>query len=362
VPGETPTGDTATGGLLLFLSSSGGPAEYTLGQMAQFARLRGLGWTSSLPAYLLAAFSLLGQQISRGDGKPNPENGGAVFHADTRVVDLHATVVDKSGHLLTNLPIDAFSVTENGVPQQIHSFMLEDVPVSLGLVIDNSGSMRNKRAKVEAAALALVRASNQQDEVFIVNFNDQAYLDLAKGKDFTSDVKEMEAALTRIDSRGGTAMRDAIYISIGHLKERAHKDKKVLIVVTDGNDNSSVVTLESLVKAAQQNGVLIYSVGLLSAEERGEAKRAEKALNILAEATGGETFFPKDISQVERIADRVARNIRNQYSILYIPSNQSMDGTFRQIKVMVRGLGKPTVRTRSGYYATSDQAISRSLH
>jgi Ca-activated chloride channel homolog len=154
--------------------------------MAQFSRLRGLGWTSSLPAYLLAAFSLLGQQISRGDGKPNPENGGAVFHADTRVVDLHATVVDKNGHLLTNLPIDAFSVTENGVPQQIHSFKLEDIPVSLGLVIDNSGSMRNKRAKVEAAALALVRASNQQDEVFIVNFNDQSYLDLPKGKDFTS--------------------------------------------------------------------------------------------------------------------------------------------------------------------------------
>jgi Ca-activated chloride channel homolog len=124
---------------------------------------------------------------------------------------------------------------------------------------------------------------------------------------------------------------------------------------------TATTTLESLVKAAQQNGVLIYSVGLLSAEARGEAKRAEKVLNILAEATGGETFFPKDISEVERIADRVARNIRNQYSILYIPSNQSMDGTFRQIKVIVRGLGKPTVRTRSGYYATSDQAISRWL-
>ena len=164
----------------------------------------------------------------------------------------------------------------------------------MGLIIDNSGSMRDKRAKVEAAALALVKDSNPDDEVFVVNFNDEAFLDLPHGKDFTSDIKEMEEALTRIDSRGGTAMRDAIRMSIDHLKEKAHKDKKVLVVVTDGNDNSSVISLENLVKAAQQSEVLIYAVGLLSEEERREAKRAERALNALAEATGGEAFFPKE--------------------------------------------------------------------
>ena len=283
----------------------------------------------------LAGLALLGQQ-------PKADEGGAVFRADTRVVDLSATVVDKSGHLVTNLAREAFTVFENGVPQVINSFKHEDVPVSMGLIIDNSGSMRDKRAKVEAAALALVKDSNREDEVFIVNFNDEAFNDLPHGKDFTSDIKEMEEALTRIDSRGGTAMRDAIRMSIDHEKEKAHKDKKVLVVVTDGNDNSSLVSLENLVKASQQSGILIYCVGLLSEEERREAKRAERALNALAE--------------VDRIAHQVAHDIRNQYTIVYSPANQAMDGTFRQIKVTVKAPGNPAVRTRSGYYATPDQA------
>ena len=215
--------------------------------------------------------------------------------------------------------------------------------------------MRDKRAKVEAAALALVKDSNPDDEVFVVNFNDEAFLDLPGSKDFTNDIKEMEEALTRIDSRGGTAMRDAIRMSIDHLKEKAHKDKKVLVVVTDGNDNSSVVTLENLVKAAQQSGVLIYAVGLLSDEERREAAHAKRALNSSPKATGGETFFPKELSEVDRIAHQVAHDIRNQYTIQYTPSNTAMDGAYRQIKVAVNAAGRPTARTRSGYYATPDQ-------
>ena len=310
--------------------------------------------TAAGAGLLLAGAGLWGQ--SKPAGSETPESSGAIFRADTRVVDLHATVVDKNGHLVTNLPIEAFTVYENGALQHIRSFKREDVPVSMGLIVDNSGSMRDKRAKVEAAALALVKDSNPEDEVFVVNFNDEAFIDLPHGKDFTSDITEMEEALTRIDSRGGTAMRDAIQKSIVHLKEKAHKDKKVLVVVTDGNDNSSVVSLENLVKASEQSGVLIYSVGLLSEEERREAKRAEKALDALAEATGGEAFFPKDVSEVERIAHQVAHNIRNQYSIVYTPANQAMDGTFRQIKVIAKAAGNPTVRTRSGYYATPDQA------
>src|SRR5690242_17781155 len=304
----------------------------------------------------IACFSLLAQQAKPAHPAPQDDTG-TVFHADTRIVPLHVTVVDKAGHFVTDLPQSAFSVMENGVQQQIRMFKREDVPVSMGLIVDNSGSMRDKRAKVEAAALTLVKDSNPEDEVFVVNFNDEAFNDLPHGKDFTNNIKEMEEALTRIDSRGGTAMRDAIRMSIDHLKEKAHKDKKVLVVVTDGNDNSSLVTLENLVKASQQSGVLIYSVGLLSEEERREAKRAERALEALAEATGGETFFPKEVSEVERIAHQVARDIRNQYSIVYAPSNQSMDGSFRQIKVTAKGPGGPTVRTRSGYYATPDSAV-----
>ena len=306
-----------------------------------------------IPGISLLGLAVRGQQIQPG-GASQTEESGAVFRSDTRVVDLHATVVDKSGHLVTNLTKDAFTVFENGVQQQVRTFHREDLPVSMGLIVDNSGSMRDKRAKVEAAALALVKDSNPEDEVFVVNFNEEAYNDLPHGKDFTSDVKEMEEALTRIDARGGTAMRDAIRMSIDHEREKAHRDKKVLVVVTDGNDNSSLVSLENLVKASQQSGVLIYSIGLLSEEERREAKRAERALVALAEATGGEAFFPKEVADVDRIAHQVARNIRNQYTIVYTPANQTMDGTFRQIKVTVKAPGNPTVRTRSGYYATPD--------
>jgi VWFA-related protein len=308
----------------------------------------------------LAAFAARAQQTPPAPKPPQQEenSGPAIFRSDTRLVVLHTTVSDKNGHLVTDLPQTAFTVFENGVTQPIKSFKREDVPVSMGLIVDNSGSMRDKRSKVEAAALALVKDSNKDDEVFVVNFNDEAFLDKPHGKDFTNDVKEMEEALTRIDSRGGTAMRDAIRMSIDHLKEKAHKDKKVLVVVTDGNDNSSTITLENLVRASQQSEVLIYGIGLLSEEERREAKRAERALNELAVATGGETFFPKDVTEVERIAHVVARDIRSQYTIQYTPTNQAMDGSFRAIKVSVNAPGRLTARTRSGYYAT-EKALER---
>ena len=285
------------------------------------------------------------------------ENVGTVFHSDTRVVVCNTTVMDKSGHLVTNLAQSAFSVFEDGVRQQIRVFKREDLPVSLGLIIDNSGSMRLKRASVEAAALALVKDSNLQDEVFIVNFNDTAYLDNPKGKAFTSDIEEMKEALTRIDSRGGTAMRDAVQMSLDHLKAYAHKEKKVLVMVTDGVENSSTISrsLEELVRNARQSGVLIYSVGLLTEEEKRDAAAARRQLDSLAEATGGETFYPKDVSEVDRIAHQVARDIRSQYTIAYSPSNANMDGTYRRIKVTVRAPGSPTPRTRTGYFASPDK-------
>jgi VWFA-related protein len=278
-----------------------------------------------------------------------------VFRSDTRVVVCNTTVVDKSGHLVTDLAREAFTVFENGVAQRISDFKREDVPVSLGLIIDNSGSMRTKRSGVEAASLALVKDSNPDDEVFVVNFNDEPFLDLPNRKNFTNNIQEMEEALTRIDSRGGTAMRDAIRVSIDHLVEKANRDKKVLVVVTDGVDNASIISQENLVKAAQQSGVLVYAVGLLSDEDRGEASKARRELNGLAEATGGETYYPKDVSEVDQIAHVVAHDIRNQYTIQYTPANATMDGTYRQIKIALNAPGHLTVRTRSGYYATPDQ-------
>ncbi len=278
-----------------------------------------------------------------------PDPGDAVFSSETRLVPLNVTVADKAGHLLTTLPQSAFQVYENGVLQQIKLFKREDVPVSLGLIIDNSGSMRERRQAVESAALALVKDSNRQDEVFIVNFNDEAYLDA----DFTSDEKVMEQGLTKIDSRGGTAMRDAIRMSIDHLKEKGKRDKKVILVVTDGNDNASVIALEPLIRLAQQDDVLVYAIGILSDEEKREAKKAEHALEALVTNTGGQVFFPKELSEVDKLAHQVARDIRNQYTIGYTSSNSALDGTYRQIKVAVKGPGNPTARTRSGYYAAA---------
>jgi Ca-activated chloride channel family protein len=279
----------------------------------------------------------------------------STFRTDVRLVPLHVTVVNKSGHLLTDLTQKAFHIYENGVEQPIKKFIREDVPVSMGLIVDNSGSMRTKRQRVEASALALVKASNPQDEVFIVNFNDEAFLD----QPFTSDIKELERGLAKIDSRGGTAMRDAIRMSIDYLKENGKKDKKVLVVVTDGDDNNSSGTLENLVKAAQQSEVLIYTVGLLSEEEKREAKRATRALNAIAEATGAKSYYPKELKDVDGVCQQVAHDIRSQYIITYSPLNSALDGSFRQIKVVVNAPNHPVARTRSGYYATPDSKTDR---
>lgn len=276
----------------------------------------------------------------------------AVFRSETRLVLLHATVVDRNGHLVTNLGRTAFRVFENGVEQELKVFRREDVPVSLALVIDNSGSMRDKRQKVEAASLALVKASNRQDEIMVVNFNDEAYEDVP----FTNDIKRMEEGLTRIDSRGGTAMRDALSMTVDRVRERAKKDKKVLLIITDGNDNTSAISLEKLVQKAHESEIMQYAIGLLSEEERGEARRARRALDTLTTASGGLSYYPKDVAEVEKLALQVAHEIRNQYILAYTPKVQTLDSSFRQIKVAVNGPNRPVARTRTGYYATPEPA------
>jgi Ca-activated chloride channel homolog len=273
-----------------------------------------------------------------------------VFRADTRLVVLHATVVDRSGKLVADLPQKAFKVYENNVEQEVKLFRREDVPISLGLVIDNSASMREKRQKVGAAALQLVKASNPQDEVFIVNFSDSAYLDCP----FTNSIPKLQEALTHIDSRGTTAMRDAIAMSINYMKNNAKQDKKILLVVSDGDDNLSEITLEQLIRQAQQSEVLIYAIGLLTEEDRGSARQAQKALDTITEATGGAPYYPKELTEVDQIALRVAHELRNQFTIGYSASQQALDGSFRQIRVAVDGPNRPVARTRTGYYATPE--------
>ncbi len=313
-----------------------------------------VGKKSSVPA-LAACLVLAGSltlpmlALAQARSPAPPQDEIPVFTADTRLVVVHASVLDSKGKLITNLPQSAFKVLENGIEQPLKIFRREDVPVSMGIVIDNSGSMRDKKTRVAAAALDLVRASNPQDEVFIVNFNDDAYLDQA----FTNDIKKLEEALDRLETKGGTAMRDAVSMSIDYVKDKAKKDKKVLVIVTDGNDNTSNINLEELVRKSQQSDVLIYSIGILSEEEPREARKARRALHDLAIASGGMDYYPKDLEEVDKITPTVAHEIRNQYTLGYSPANLALDGTFRKISVVVNASGRPTVRSRNGYYATA---------
>jgi VWFA-related protein len=284
----------------------------------------------------------------------DPDGEVPTFKSGTELVDLHVSVLDKNGKLITDLPESAFKVFENSIEQPIKNFRREDVPVSMGILIDNSGSMRDKRQKVAAAAKALILASNPQDEDFIVNFNDDAYLD----QPFTNDVKKLEGVLDKLDARGGTAMRDAIRLSIRYMKEQGKKEKKVLLVVTDGNDNTSEILPDQLMREVRESDVLIYTIGLLSEEEPRDANAAKKALKDLAQASGGLDYYPKDLSEVEKITPQVAHEIRNQYLLAYSPTNTALDGTYRQIKVTVKGY--TNVRYRNGYYATPAAAAKPS--
>jgi VWFA-related protein len=283
------------------------------------------------------------------------DNGTFVIRKDVDEVLLHATVIDDKQHIVTDLDKSAFTVYEDGKPQTIISFHHEDIPVSMGIVIDNSGSMREKRAKVNQAALNLVRSSNPQDEVFVVNFNDEYYLD----QDFTNDLLKLKEALEKIDAKGGTALYEALVASAEHLKQNARLERKIIFVVTDGEDNASRESLEQAVKQLQEeNGPSVYAIGILGDEEH--PKRARRALEIITQRTGGLAFFPKTLDEVDEISRQVAHDIRNQYTIGYKPTNPRSSGGFRQIRVEAKGKphSKLTVRTKSGYYAGTQPATS----
>lgn len=275
-------------------------------------------------------------------------DGAFVFHTSVNEVVLNVTVVNNKQRLVTTLTQPDFTVFEDGVAQKISSFRREDVPVSLGILIDNSGSMYDKRDAVNQAALDLVRASNPQDETFIVNFADDAYLD----QDFTSNVYLLQKGLAHIDAKGGTALYDAIFAAADHLAQKAKWRKQVLLIITDGEDNSSSSTLQQTVRKVQSlQGPIVYSIGLLFGG--GESKTARHALQMLSNETGGLAYFPKSLAQVNSIAGQVAEDIRNQYTIGYHPTRPERESGYRRIRVVAKDkdMGKLTARTRPGYYA-----------
>jgi Ca-activated chloride channel homolog len=265
-------------------------------------------------------------------------------------VILNATVLEGT-QLMQNLKRDNFQVFEDGVKQNIISFQHTDLPVSMGLVVDNSGSMSKKRPAVNKAALDLVEASNKEDEAFVVNFSDEAYID----QDFTADLNKLRDGLGHIESRGGTALYDAVVASADKLVADAKRPKQVLILITDGEDNASTLTLEQTIRRVQElSGPVIYTIGLLFGDEmsRAEVRHARRALELLSNETGGIAFFPKSLEQVDEIAAEVARDIRSQYTIGYHSTKPTTEPGFRRVQVTAEapGAGKLIVRTRTGYF------------
>ncbi len=280
-------------------------------------------------------------------------NGQFTFHTSVSEVVIYATVVDDHQHLVTRLQKQDFSVYEDNVLQRISSFRQEDVPVSLAILVDNSASMQQKRAAVNRAALDLVQASNPQDESFIVNFSDEAFLD----QDFTSNISLLEKGLSHIDSKGGTALYDAVVAGADHLAKNAKRAKQVILIITDGEDNSSSATLADTVRRIQSlQGPIVYSIGLLYDEDGRQVHQARKALQELSDQTGGIAFFPKSLDQVDAIAGEVARDIREQYILGYHPTKPISAGGYRTIRVTAKakGFGKLMVRTREGYFAQTN--------
>lgn len=272
---------------------------------------------------------------------PGNDPGMFVFKKQLEEVVLHATVVDERRHLVPYLDRGAFSVFENGAPQAITSFRREDIPVAMGIVIDNSGSMRDKRDKVNQSVLNLIRASNPQDEIFVVNFSQNYYLD----QDFTSDPGLLERALHQVSMQGSTALYDAIVASAVHLKNNPRLDKKVLLVITDGQDNMSQETL----RRSGANGPTLYAIALMGGDLRDPG---HEALQRLADGSGGVAFFPQSLDEVDSITRTVAHDIRSQYTLAYKPHNQNAKPEFQSVRVEARApvYGRLTVRTRSGYY------------
>ena len=267
------------------------------------------------------------------------------FTAATRLVRLEVTVKNARGEIVTDLQRDAFRVYEDGRPQTIAFFTRDDVPVSLGLLIDNSGSMRSLRTRVESAALTLARASNPLDELFVLNFADTPRIDVP----FTSDIGVLERGIARVDSIGGTALRDAVLLGEWYVSQGSC-DRRALVIVTDGRDNGSAASMGQITHRAEAAGIVIHAIGLMH-EGRTAAKTIDD-LDHLAERTGGVAYHPPSLEAIDAVASDLARQIRQRYTIAYSPSNQALDGSRRRIAIRIAGTQRLEVLTRTSYIAS----------
>ena len=324
-------------------------AALVAGAAAQDSRPGPTG-TPSTSTQQTASSGVAGSSVTSQDSASSPqtEEGQFVFKKKVEEVVLHAIVVDPQNHLISDLNRDAFNVFANGKLQRMTSFRHENVPLALGILIDNSGSMRPKRQKVNEAALNLVRSSNVQDEVFVVNFGEEYYLD----QDFTGDVAKLQAALDKVETWGSTALYDAIVASAAHIRRDAKIQKRVLLVITDGRDNASQESLDETVQQLQQaDGPVVYVIAFV--DDTKGASSTIRAVQAISLNTGGTAYFPKDLDQVDAITKSIAYDIRDQYVIGYKSSNPMAGHAYHAIEVQASDgdRHKLRVRTRTGYYS-----------
>jgi Ca-activated chloride channel family protein len=282
---------------------------------------------------------------------------GYTIGVNVDLVLMYTSVFDKNGRFISGLKQDSFKIYEDGIEQKISSFTQEDVPVSMGILLDLSGSMRGKIDQVNRAALAFIKASNPQDQVFLIGFNDQVEL----LQDFTSDIDEITDALDNTVVTGGTALYDAIYLGV-QKDHTGSKPKKAVVVITDGEDRDSYYKLDELIAKVQESDVQVFCVGFLNPIgdkglfghwSKSVPEKARDALQKIAEETGGKAFFPDKLTDIHIVVSEIASELRSQYSIGYFSSNSARDGSFRRVKIEIPGSNPSTthVRYRRGYYA-----------
>jgi Ca-activated chloride channel homolog len=296
------------------------------------------------------------QSATKGMQSQQPKlgsSGAYSLHVDAEEVVLNCTVLDSKRELVNDLTRSNFKVFEDKRPQSIISLQHQDTPVSIGLLVDNSGSMSTKRTAVGSAALDLVKASNPHDETFVINFSDQAYLD----QDFTSDIGALQNGLAHLSQSGGTALYDTVITAADKMERSATRPRKVLIVISDGDDNSSKLNLDDAIHHVQNmQGPIIYSIGLLFGGDK--SRHARRDLQALSSETGGIAFFPGSLKDIDSVAAEVARDIRNQYALAYHSPHASVGGYHSvTVEAHAEGHGRLIVYTRSGYL--SKQTSSR---
>jgi len=321
----------------------------TISTSAVFSRCR-LRLISLLLCLTAQLFLLSTMCVAQAQATSPPQGqapGQYTLRLEVNLVQLSVTVEGRKNSFVSGLGKDDFQVYEDGVAEHIEYFSHEDIPVTAGLVVDHSGSMRAKVPDVVAAALKFAQSSNPQDQMFVVNFNEHVSFGLPGNTPFTDRTSQLQAALSAGSAHGETALYDAIGVALDHLKQ-GNRDKKVLIVVSDGGDNASKLKLAQVIAMAEKSNALIYAIGIYADEDE---DKNPGVLNLLAKDTGGEAFFPKSLDEISPVCERIAHDIRNQYSLAYTSTNKKQDGAYRaiEVKASAPGRGRLSVRTRAGY-------------